>query len=246
MRRAIVTSVIGDRLAKLAALTVPTQREYAKRIGAEFIILKKNLPGQEKEIANWSKFCIYDMLKPVGLFDEILWLDADIAVSPKAENIFNVAGGKFAAFAEGDVVERMTQFREYYAVLKGWVMPEPEKFHYINSGVFVIPASAREVFARPDNLELQKTVDLRNERYNVYFFDQNMINMRLVDLKIAITRLMIFWNAMHVPCETFGLNWSKRAEFAHMIHYAGLLACMGDKVLDLVREDLQKWGVPNG
>lgn len=242
VRRAIVTAAIGERFERMAALTVPTQRAYAQRIGAEHVLVDSLPDGITAKTSHWAKFRIAEMLEEA--FDEVLWLDSDIAVSPAAPSIFGEAGGRLAAYPEGDVVDRIEPFREYYRRLRG-VELRRSWTSYFNSGVLVVPRTARKIMSRPEQDEVDATMKMREENPGRFFFDQNLINARIAESGIDVVRLSYRWNLMHVPAEFMGVKWEDRAKSGHMVHYAGLMKYLGEKALDLVREDLGKWGVAN-
>jgi len=240
MKRVVVTSIIGAAHTKLAEVTLPTIRAWASSMGADVKVLEAVLPEHAGQTGHWAKFAIHGLL---DVYEEALWLDADIVASPRAPDIFEATGGALAAYPEGDVVERAGQFKEYYRLLRGHALTFGKQIRYFNSGVMVIPREARDIYKVPALEEIELTTKLKREHPDRFFFDQNLLNARIMETTHRIVPLSNRWNFMQVPSEAAGDHWEKRTEIAHLIHYAGLLACMEpDQVLDLARADLRKWG----
>jgi hypothetical protein len=242
MRRAIVTAAIGDKYLPMAALTIPTQKAWAERIGAAHVVLESVPAELEAKTGHWAKFRIGAMLEE---FEEIAWIDSDIAVSPAAPSIFEAAGGKLAAYPEGDVVDRLDAFREYYRRLRGKDLAKGWQKYY-NSGVLVVPRMAKNILSVPEKIEMEATVKMRAENPGRFFFDQNLINARIAESGLEVQSLSWRWNLMHVPAENSGISWDDRSSKGWLVHYAGMVSMLGDKVLDLVRTDLGKWGFAYG
>lgn len=251
MKRAIVTAAIGHPFEEMAKLTVPTQQAYARRVGAAHFRINADISFLAfGGGSHWMKFAVSELMKEttrfeqsqaLEVFDEVAWLDSDVVVRPDAPDIFEEAGGCFAAFPEGDVVERLDAFREYYRRLRGKELPEAWSL-YINSGVMVIPKQAIEIMELPKSEEIVKTMEMREENPGRFFRDQNLINARLAETGTHVNRLSYKWNLMHVPAEAMGIKWEDRTRAGYMIHYAGLANYLGDGVLDVIRNDLKEWG----
>jgi hypothetical protein len=93
MKRTIVTgcSYSSDEWRQIADLTWPTQADYANRIGVSFLPL--DMPPHPTRAASWMKLaCIADAFVES---DEVLWLDADVAVVDGSESLFDVVPDGF-------------------------------------------------------------------------------------------------------------------------------------------------------
>lgn len=81
MNRAIISYAEGEEHLKLAAMTWPLMEAYANRIGAEWH------PYTEVPVVNrppaWKKLVC--MSHALSVFDEVLWLDADVVVADTAD-----------------------------------------------------------------------------------------------------------------------------------------------------------------
>ena len=87
MKRTIVTGCTrsSGEWREIADLTWPTQVEYADRLGVSF--LTRDIPSHPTRASAWLKLvCIADAFVES---DEVLWLDADVAVVDGSESIFD-------------------------------------------------------------------------------------------------------------------------------------------------------------
>src|SRR3989344_7906914 len=83
MRTALFTICIGDFYTKLSKVTHPTIKNYAQKIGADFIVkTETSFP-----LPHYAKFEIAKLLET---YDRVLYLDTDILVSPDTPNIFDI------------------------------------------------------------------------------------------------------------------------------------------------------------
>ncbi len=235
-RRAIVTAVIGEKCAPVAALTIPTLGVYAGSLAADLVILKTTPEALGETTAHWAKFHVAELL---GIYDEVCWIDSDIAINPAAPSVFEAAGGQVAAYFEGAVVERAEQFKEYFRALRGREVQDMQSAWYFNSGVLVVPRAAREMFAVPPKRDVDLTVKMKREQPDRFFYDQNFLNARALETGTFVKSLDERFNLMNVPAAG---RWESRAKYGWFVHYAGLLNCMGEQVLAMIREDLKAWG----
>ena len=81
---AIVTGWCGDGWGDIAAITVPRMAAYAKRHGHAFCDFQ--YAGEQQRPASWNKLVAIAAAFTVS--DEVLWIDADVAVADDAEDIF--------------------------------------------------------------------------------------------------------------------------------------------------------------
>lgn len=83
--RLVITAVIGDEAEELHALTGPGQRDYAKAVGADYVVLRGKT--QDERVPCAEKWRVKDYVPhyPGGT----LWLDADVFVMPDAPDIFD-------------------------------------------------------------------------------------------------------------------------------------------------------------
>ena len=175
MNKAIVTLIDGQKYEELAKITLPLMKAYAKKCDADLIILdnKIGLP-----VPHYAKL----QLRTLD-FDEILFLDIDILVNPKAPNIFDAYPNQLAMFNEGQYApERALELAFYNGIFA------PHQYHltnwdkrYFNTGVMLIPRRYLQYFRIPDKM-------------NNSMGEQNYLNLLFVAEKLPIVELDKTWN----------------------------------------------------
>ena len=92
MKRAIATLVIGEACRKrFVAYAAEGVRAYAKAHGLALVVLDKRIddsPRGRSRSPAWQKCLLFDVPK-LRACDQVLWLDADIAVAPGAPDVFD-------------------------------------------------------------------------------------------------------------------------------------------------------------
>ncbi|WP_153915098.1 glycosyltransferase [Shewanella sp. TC10] len=212
MKRAIFTLAIGDNPMYKAAIT--SFEEYGKKVGADVIVSKElhyHLHVNNKKYdasPAWSeKLYIAELLKT---YDRVLYLDADILVSPFAENIFEECPelDTVYMFNEGKYKDRSPHAQRINEVLGEAHWPEENgKMVYFNSGMILL-SKETGLFDNASADEMQK---ICNE---VKFYDQTYINYLIRRDKINCVSVDKRFNRMPL----LGLEDYQSASF---IHYAG-------------------------
>lgn len=139
LRKAIVTVTIGPEYSKLAELTHPAMRQYAKRIGAEFVVIDS--VEKSSPTAHFAKYRLYDLLKK---YDRILYIDTDALVVPDCPDLFKlVPEGRLGVFLEDDgtrLAGRADEIQKICGKIEGW------SGTFFNSGVMVLSSDHRGMF----------------------------------------------------------------------------------------------------
>lgn len=169
--RAVVTLCIGKEYG-LGKLTHPLLADYAKKIGADFIVI-----DQEKlklGYLHYEKYQIYDLLER---YERIIYLDTDVIVTPECPNLFDIVPPEqFGAF----LVSNHSYFHD--GAIKD-IQCELGNINwerkYFNSGVMVVSQAHRQVFM-VDNDLLQWISTKRA------FPDQTILNYAVQKLGIEI------------------------------------------------------------
>ncbi|OBT05540.1 glycosyl transferase [Shewanella sp. UCD-FRSSP16_17] len=212
MKKAIFTLAIGDNPMYKAA--IETFHKYGERVGADVIIsdsLHYKLHVNNKKFdasPAWSeKLYIAEILKE---YDRVLYLDADMLITPWAEDIFENYPllDTIYMFNEGAYKDRSAQAEQINKVLGDVHWPkEQEKMVYFNSGMILV---SKETGLFNDNSaeEMQK---ICNE---VKFYDQTFINYLIRRDNIKNVSVDKSFNRMPL----LGNDDYKAASF---IHYAG-------------------------
>jgi lipopolysaccharide biosynthesis glycosyltransferase len=193
MSNAVITVTIGEEFHRIAAITHPLIAFYARRIGADFVVL------QGAASQPWfEKFRLYDFL---GLYERVLFLDTDVIVQPTCPNLFDrVPAERFGAWLASRHYSRFDpQIARIQQVLPdlGW------RGDYFNSGVMVVSRCHRDAFS--------KSIEYEDE-----YPDQTLLNYRVQRLRYPIEDIGYRFN--HTRLVDGGAG-----RFAsHIIHYAGV------------------------
>ncbi len=145
MKTAVVTLCVqtDPRNACWMEAGLPSKRAYAKNIGAEFINITQPLLGGS--VAS-EKYQVGDMLYD---FDRILYLDADLAIDPKAPNIFDVVPADHFGIFDESTYQADDGTRQPRTALLAWLKegwPDDPCEFYCNNGVFVCSREHRWLF----------------------------------------------------------------------------------------------------
>jgi hypothetical protein len=230
---AVVTLCLGERYESIAELTHPTLRDYADRIGAEFVVLKeRQFPSAP---AGYEKLQLGRLLDG---FERIIFLDTDLIVRPDMPDLFRfIPEGWFGAFDEGAYLDRRGCLPDLSTRL-GLGIHQAARWgsRYYNTGVMVLDRSHRDLFRIPsefhDHFGEQTYLNLMLNRYAPLDFIKN--------LGPAYNRMS------HMDAIPFDFRHE-----AYCIHYAGTLGGAGyagqipegKKLEDLIQQDLGLWGI---
>jgi hypothetical protein len=219
MNRAIVTITCGDFYRQMAAITHPTIKAYADRLGADFIVWD-DYDGHT--IPHYKKLELGGLLRR---YERVLYIDTDILVRSDAPDIFAIVpDDSLGALEEG----------QYYADRKEWTLHymnsigyEPQDWdgRYFNAGVLVLSQAHRDLFVRPpveiDNFREQTHL-------NVLF---TMNRTKIFDLPYRLNRIYCM----------DGFYGEQRFD-SYFLHYAGINLLLSEsEQLELMRTDLATW-----
>lgn len=218
MKKAIVTITIGDFYSRLAKLTHPLIEQYAKKVGADFVVLRES----KHKYPHYAKCDLMDMFDQ---YDRILYIDTDIIVRPDSPDLFKeVHPEKFGIFEEGRFTPRTQGFLEYI----GYYGIKPPKSYggaYYNTGVFLASKKHRKVFRKPAG-------------YDNHFYEQSYLNMNLLIDDVEVQGLSYRFNrmcALDVPTGEHRLA-------SYFVHYAGLnIALPEPDYFKLIADDIEEW-----
>jgi hypothetical protein len=148
-RRAVVTLAIGREGREMLDLSGPFMERYAARIGAEFAPIterriRHRLQWRKARVnLHLEKFQLGDLLDTV---DRILYLDADILVSPSAPDFFALTMPEELGVVEDPGEENAWKRAEEMAAIStqrgDLCSPAPP---YFNAGVLVLSQAHREL-----------------------------------------------------------------------------------------------------
>ncbi|NKB97860.1 MAG: hypothetical protein GKR90_05095 [Pseudomonadales bacterium] len=219
---AIVTLAIGQEFSEMGRVTHPLMRKYAKRIGAEFIII-----DQSKNIAEfptYEKFQMYDLLER---YRRVIFLDTDILVLPDAPSLFDLVPPDTFGAANEEAYSMVSAHKEATQAKLGginWVNP------YFNSGVMVVSQNQKELF-NPKSSQFNLWVTSTGKSEHV-MSDQPYLNYRLNELAMPMTDLGFRYNHTRVIRETH-IRFN-----SFFIHYSGPSGHRYGSRLTQMRKDL--------
>jgi len=201
MKKAVVTMCIGDKWEALKQLTYPSISDYANKIGATFINIDTAVVHPTE--VGYEKF---QMFKILSYYDRIIYLDADLIVTKKCPDLFDVVPeDEIGALIESNYwmispdVDHRQRIIEVQKILGniGWTND------YINTGVMVLSKRHKWIF---DLSQVSKCViDLR---------EQTQLNYNIKKLGYWVHDIGQKFNKMDFsnPLDRFD---------AYIIHYAG-------------------------
>jgi lipopolysaccharide biosynthesis glycosyltransferase len=189
--------------------------EYAKKVNADFICLEKathifqstNNNNNHNHNHN-SLNALFEKLSLGGLargYEYILYIDADVLITPHAENIFDLCKDKSSIFMfnEGVDSDRSTELNLISRCLE---KPINDR-NYFNAGIILFPSKI-------DFLTAIKVYELEFFLQNSGWFDQTYVNFKVRLKNLNIINLDRKFNFMKKS------DHEKRF-LASFIHYAG-------------------------
>ena len=222
----VLTIAVGEVYEKMSKLTHPTLKEYAQKIGADFLCIKKN----NSSSPHWEKFQIYDLLKK---YNRIFYVNTDILIREDTPNIFNIVpGDELGIFnempftPEDRKMSLVEACKDYSIKLKNW------NGKYFNTGVMVIPRTWKFLFKKP----LQEFFNFYEQGYLNAMIHQELEKMgnelRVFDLEYKYNRM---------ACMDPFTGEERFASF--VMHYAGFPDVT--HVMDLIKKDKAVWARGN-
>ena len=225
---AVVTLAIGEFYEKMGSYTQPLMKAYASRINADFIVLSERKIADSSSLPpKYEKFQLYQLLE---IYERIIFIDNDIVVLPTAPNLLDIVDKEsFAAVSEesfsGSKLEKKVTQEIMGSV--DW------KYCYFNSGLMVIPKSAKHLF-NPHSTELENwAVGEFRKRYPTVLNDQPYLNHKANKTKVKFQELDYRFN------HTRAMPGSNNRFTSYLIHYAGPSGHRYGKRLEQIKMDCQ-------
>ncbi len=162
--RAIITVTIGDEYEDLSEITHPFMQRYAKKVGADFIVIRQR--EFERFPIFYEKFQLPWFLQT---YKRVAFIDTDVLVSPQTPDLFEeVPEGHFGALCESCTKTSQAPDDYFLDLLK--ICRVSWNGHYANSGVMVAEDEMSDLFGWPMFI-------------NDFFGDQTQLNLMLSSLK---------------------------------------------------------------
>lgn len=196
----IVTLCVGELFEKIGAISHPTFKAYADKIGADFLVV---------EIAGDHDFIGYQKLDifrdHFDTYERIAFIDTDILIRFDAPNIFDlVPETHIGAFNEGQIFPRIDAKR-HWGASTGLLVAEFENSPvYFNTGVLVASKCHRLMFA-PAPIEVDN------------FAEQTFLNFRLQTHSVPMFHLPYKFNRIHEIYKYTGEDFAD----GYFVHFAG-------------------------
>ncbi len=218
MRRAVVTIACGEFFERLAAITHPTLRAYADKLGADFIVWD-NYRGHT--IPNYQKL---ELARLLDQYDRILFLDTDVLVRDDAPDIFELVPEDQVGMLEESLYCDRTIDVIQYMIGVGYDARQWDRKYY-NTGVLVLSQRHKNLFAQP-------AVELN------HLGEQTYVNLMISRTQTKVFPLPYRFNRMYFMDWLYGED---RCD-AYFIHYAGVnLLASESEYLQLVAGDRAAW-----
>jgi hypothetical protein len=187
----------------MLTISGPRMEAYARRCGADFVVLTENPYPNHPVTAKWG------VGRALDHYERVAFLDADTLVSAEAPNLFDlVPCGCFAVFNElPQLLSRWIQAIEnYQAHRQTQKRPRVPINEFYNSGVYVCDRGHAKCLAAPEHPCLPD-----------HCFEQDNLNMLLADYGVPVFDLP----------ETTNYQWWIHGGFDDapsdaILHFAGL------------------------
>ena len=186
--------------------------EYAKKVDADFICINRPSHIFKSTNKNHNKNALDALFEKISMgsfvreYEQVLYLDADILITPHAEDVFGFATDKSSLymFNEGLSSDRSSELNLISSCLDA---PVRDK-NYFNAGVILFPSSQ-------DFLKSIKVYELELFLKKSSWFDQTYVNFKIRYRNLRIQNLDQTFNCMARK------NGNEERFLASFIHYAG-------------------------
>ena len=219
----LIATRSDSNISDMTALTHPSMKAYASRIGADFVELNQSTPFPGDGKYHYRILALQWMLK---VYDRILSLDSDVLVMPGCPNIFDVVPETHIGTVFEDVGSRQAHRRLLIGQVQrewgnvGWTTG------YINTGCFVVSRAHSNIFQTNSG-----------KVWSGFGYDDVHLGYNIRKFGHSIHELPFQWNHMTM----FSEPWNDGADRfqSHIIHYAGNgIFDSGTSELDQIKYDL--------
>ena len=218
MRLAIVTRA-DSSIKEMTDITHPVMREYAKKIGADFIIL-------DDDKGMHHHYRILQLYKLFDIYDRIISMDSDVIIAPDCPNLFEVVPEDKIVTVYEDLFSRQMDRRIRIAKANEKFGDIKWRGGYVNSGCMVFSKCHQDLFKPGRQLWMELGYD------DVY------LGYWIVKLNMPAYSMSLKFNYMR----HFDEGGTNRL-YAYIIHYAGQ-GFSGDRIGDIKRDYGYFYGDP--
>lgn len=231
-KRLIVTRADGN-IADMMALTHPSIKAYAKRCGADFLVLDEDVPFCSGVEGCWC-YRIFHIKELLQDYDRVLNIDTDVLVKADCPDLFELVPSDEIGVIYEDVGTRQEHRRLMMTAVQadwgdiGWTEG------YINSGISLWSKKHADVF------EL-----INGEFWRGWGLDDVHLGYQIHRLGHKVFELDPRFNWMSLFSENYP-SAERPRDGAYIVHYAGEAAFpdKGDRDrLTLIHDDALRWGL---
>jgi hypothetical protein len=218
MKKALLTIASGDYFQQMAAITHPTIKAYADRIGADFIVWS-DVSGYT--VPQYKKMEMGGLLES---YDRLVYIDTDILVRDDSPDIFTIVPeDELGLLEEGQYFDRRQSTIQFMTQV-GYNSAQWDGKYY-NTGVLVCSRCHQPLFVNPP------------VQWN-HFGEQTWFNTVISSRKAKVFLLPYRLNRMMTLNPFYGED---RLD-SWFLHYAGVHSWYGpENALKLIAQDLYQW-----
>jgi Glycosyltransferase family 9 (heptosyltransferase) len=218
MKTALLTIASGDYFQQMAAITHPTIKAYADKIGAEFIVWS-DVSGYT--VPQYKKMEMGGLLDS---YDRLVYIDTDILVREDAPDILAIVPpDELGLLEEGQYFDRRQTTIQFMTQVG--FNPAQWDGKYYNTGVLVCSRCHQPLFVNPP------------VQWN-HFGEQTWFNTVISSRKAKVFSLPYRLNRMM----TLNSHYGEDRLDSWFLHYAGVHSWFGpENALKLIAHDLQQW-----
>ena len=223
----LITTRADEGVAEKASMSHPLFKEYAERVGADFMVLDHE-SGCKEGNGRWH-YRIFKHRELHEEYDRILLLDTDLLLLPDCPNIFEIVDyDKIGTVLEdrgsrrGDRLHRMMAIQQQHGDI-GW------RNKYINNGVFLSSKCHKDIYETFDgSYWLGSGQDDVHMGYKIH-----KLGFEYHDLGYKFNHMTMFSERWNNSPDRFA---------SHIIHYAGvgIFDSEATSDLDQMRRDYAK------
>jgi lipopolysaccharide biosynthesis glycosyltransferase len=205
MKYVLVTRADAN-IKEMTNITLPPMKEYAKRIGADFIQLDHQPPVLTDD--NKTHYRIIKVRDILEEYDRVLCLDADMLVNKNIPNIFDVVPeDKIGSIYEDKGSRKPDRLNKIAGIQRAWGNVGWTE-GYTNAGTFVLSKMHRDILLP------------HNGKYWIGWGSADLhMSYMAHKLGFKIMELPFKWNHMTMFSEPWN-GYADRFQ-SHIIHYAG-------------------------
>lgn len=215
-KRAVVTVASGAKGKALFAISGPSMRAYAERLGADLVVI------EEAPVPSWGMSAKFLLAPVLERYERVIYADADVLFRKDCLNLFEACGedelGGYNDLPE--ILPRSSGFpEEYMRVRESQGLPRTRLPWYVNTGVMVLSQAHAKVLSTPP-----KPIP------PLHCAEQHWWVGRMLDLGVRVKLLP----------DRFNFQWwvhrdMRKAPKDAVLHFSG----MGDDAKRLI--EMRKW-----